>query len=55
MQTPDIIEDAFYKLHQKQTRFSKFYILKRYLRIKYRLEISRVCLFNRIKGYLKTK
>jgi len=55
MQTPDIIEDAFKKLHKKQTRFSKFYILKRYLRLKYRLDISRACLFNRIKMYNKTK
>lgn len=55
MQTPDIIEDAYRKLHKKKTRISKFYILKRYLRLKYRLEISRDCLFNRIKSYSKAK
>jgi len=54
MRPKDLIEEAYRKLRNKQTRINKFYILKRYLRMKYRLEISKSCLYNRIKTYLKT-
>ena len=51
--TMDIIENAYYVLHEKKKRINKFFILKRYLRMKYKLEISKSCLLNRIKTYIK--
>lgn len=54
MRPKDLIEEAYQKLRHKQTRINKFYILKRYLRMKYKLEISKPCLFQRVKTYLTT-
>jgi hypothetical protein len=49
----DVIKEAFNKLRKRETKTNKFFLLKRYLRVKYGISISRACLLFRLKQWSK--
>jgi hypothetical protein len=49
----DIIKDAYLKVTQKKTKINKVRLLKRYLRMKYKLHISTSSLVSRLKTWKK--
>jgi len=49
----DIIKDAYLKVRHKKTKINKVRLLRRYLRMKYRLHISMSSLISRLKTWKK--
>jgi hypothetical protein len=51
----DIIQDAYLKVKDRKTGVNKVLLLRRYLRMKYKLQISRTSLLSRLKTWKKEK
>jgi hypothetical protein len=49
----DMIYDEFCKVAERPSRTNKVYLLMRYLRLKYRINIDKKSLVKRIKDYRK--
>lgn len=53
MNDKDLIKKAYHEVCAKKTNVNKFYLLKRYLRFKYNIDVNKECLLSRIKKYSK--
>jgi len=51
----DIIKDAYLKVRNRKPGVNKVLLLRRYLRMKYRLHISRSSLISRLKTWKTEK
>jgi len=49
----DIIKDAYLRVRSKKTKINKVRLMRRYLKMKYRICISMACLVNRLKTWNK--
>lgn len=49
----DIIKETYIKVKDRPTKINKFYIIKRYLKMKYKLQISKSSLLSRMKQWSK--
>jgi hypothetical protein len=49
----DVIYEEFCKVAERPSRTNKVYLLMRYLRLKYRINIDKISLVKRIKDYRK--
>jgi hypothetical protein len=49
----DIIKEAYLKVKDRKTGVNKVLLLRRYLRMKYHLHISRLSLISRLKTWKK--
>ena len=51
----DVIKEAYLKVKDKETGVNKVLLLRRYLKLKYHLHISRSSLISRLKTWKKEK
>lgn len=49
----DIIKDAYLRVRTRKTTVNKIRLIKRYLKMKYKICISMSCLVNRLKTWNK--